>query len=285
VAGIDENWGEPMAKLGWGSLIALLLGVMLLAAPVQAAGKCEHLIATGDPERPPYLWRDPQNQERLIGATADLLGAIAQELGVTIDVIYAGDWSRTLESARAGRVDLLLGTALTLTLLDSMDFVHPAFLSPSYVVWMRKGREFPYSSWADLQGREGYTLINNSFGQEFDAYARLNLRLNLVPSLAQAFQGLLLGRSEYVLAERYAGLISAESLEGSGDLLPLEPLISGADLYLTVSHNSACNDPWLRGQLAKKMTEFVAAGLPQTLLQRNFQRWKAQQQAEGPQNQ
>ena len=61
------------------------------------------------------------------------------------------------------------------------------------------------------------------------------------------------------------------------DLLALEPPISSEGLYLTLSHNSACNDPWLRGQLAKKMTELVAAGVPETLLQRNLERWKALQ--------
>ncbi|MDT4888221.1 hypothetical protein FQZ97_1247400 [compost metagenome] len=57
----------------------------------------------------------------------------------------------------------------------------------------------------------------------------------------------------------------------------LEPPISSEGLYLTLSHNSACNDPWLRGQLAKKMTELAAAGLPETLLQQNLLRWKEQQ--------
>ncbi|MNF68169.1 hypothetical protein D3C84_500190 [compost metagenome] len=61
------------------------------------------------------------------------------------------------------------------------------------------------------------------------------------------------------------------------DLVALEPPISSEGLYLTLSHNSACNDPWLRGQLAKKMTELVAAGVPETLLQRNLERWKALQ--------
>ena len=60
-------------------------------------------------------------------------------------------------------------------------------------------------------------------------------------------------------------------------LQPLEPPISSEGLYLTVAHNSACNDPWLRGQLAKKMTELTAAGVPQRLLQDNLARWKAQQ--------
>jgi len=61
------------------------------------------------------------------------------------------------------------------------------------------------------------------------------------------------------------------------DLLVLDPPISSEGLYLTLSHNSSCNDPWLRGMLAKKMTEAVASGLPETLLQDNLQRWKEQQ--------
>jgi hypothetical protein len=34
----------------------------------------------------------------------------------------------------------------------------------------------------------------------------------------------------------------------------------------------------LRGQLAKKMTELPASGLAEAALQRNIERWKAQQQ-------
>ena len=73
---------------------------------------------------------------------------------------------------------------------------------------------------------------------------------------------------------------SRPSITGPGDLESLEtlePPISSEGLYLTLAHDSACNDPWLRGQLAKKMTELTAAGLPETLLQRNLERWKAQQ--------
>jgi polar amino acid transport system substrate-binding protein len=47
-------------------------------------------------------------------------------------------------------------------------------------------------------------------------------------------------------------------------------------LFLAISHDSACNDPWLRGQLAKKMTELPASGLTEAVLQRNIERWKAQ---------
>jgi polar amino acid transport system substrate-binding protein len=260
------------------SLKTLCLMVLtLLPGLAAAAGKCERLVATGNPEYPPYLWRDPQNPQLLIGANADLLALIGEQLGVKIEIIYTGPWSRAQDEVRTGRVDLLAGAFLTLPRLETMDYVHPAFFSTPSVVWVRKGQGFPYSGWEDLRGRTGGTLVHNSFGQQFDSFAKANLNLEEVPSLIQAFQKLLLGRTDYVLYERYPGVALANTQGMLDSLETLEPPISSEGLYLTLSHNSACNDPWLRGQLAKKMTELTAAGLPESLLQRNLERWKAQQ--------
>ncbi|MBD9484545.1 transporter substrate-binding domain-containing protein [Pseudomonas sp. PDM14] len=255
----------------------LLLVLVLMPFSAQAASKCERLVATGNPEYPPYLWRDPQNPQQLIGANADLLKRIGEDIGVKIEVIYTGPWSRAQDEVRTGRVDLVAGAFLTLSRLDSMDYVHPAvYLTPS-VVWVRKGQAFTYNGWDDLRGHTGGTLVNNSFGQQFDAFAKANLSLESVPAVTQAFQKLLLGRTDYVLYERYPGLAVVDTLGLMDDLEALEPPISSEGLYLAVSHNSACNEPWLRGQLAKKMTELTASGLPDSLLQRDLLRWKEQQ--------
>tara|TARA_Y100001937_G_scaffold26700_2_gene38265 strand:+ start:8406 stop:9185 length:780 start_codon:yes stop_codon:yes gene_type:complete len=247
-----------------------------------AAGKCERLVATGNPEYPPYLWRDPQNPQQLIGANADLLKHLAKELGVVVDVIYTGPWSRAQDEVRTGRVDLLAGAFITLPRLENMDYVHPAFFFTPSVVWVRKDEGFAYGSWIDLEGHTGDTLVGNSFGQQFDSFAKENLTLEGVSSLTQAFQKLLLGRTDYVLYERYPGLALAETLGVDDDLEVLDPPISSEGLYLTLSHNSACNEPWLRGQLARKMTELVAAGLPEQFLQHNMELWKAQQMQPDP---
>jgi polar amino acid transport system substrate-binding protein len=266
----------PMRKLLSLKILGLM-GLLLFPGLASAVGKCERLVATGNPEYPPYLWRDPQSPQRLIGANADLLALIGKQLGVKIEIIYTGPWSRAQDEVRTGRVDLLAGAFLTLPRLETMDYVHPAFFSTPSVVWVRKGQGFPYSGWEDLRGRTGGTLVHNSFGQQFDAFAKANLSLEEVPSLIQAFQKLLLGRTDYVIYERYPGVALANTQGMLESLETLEPPISSEGLYLTLSHNSACNDPWLRGQLAKKMTELTAAGLPESLLQRNLERWKAQQ--------
>lgn len=256
---------------------AWLMALLLLPGLAAAVGKCERLVATGNPEYPPYLWRDPQNPQQLIGANADLLAEIGQQLGLKIDVIFSGPWSRAQDEVRSGRIDLLAGAFLTLPRLESMDYVHPAFLTTPSVVWVRKEGSFPYGGWEDLRGRTGGTLVRNSFGLQFDEFAKANLNLEEVPNLQQAFQKLLLGRTDYVLYERYPGVALADTLGMLENLEALEPPISSEGLYLTLSHNSACNDAWLRGQLAKKMTELTAAGLPEFLLQRNLERWKSQQ--------
>jgi polar amino acid transport system substrate-binding protein len=266
-----------MLERGFYRSVLQVFALLLLPVFAVAAGKCERLVATGNPEYPPYLWRDPQNPQKLIGANADLLQHLAKELGVVVDIIYTGPWSRAQDEVRTGRVDLIAGAFLTLPRLESMDYVHPAFYFTPSVVWVHRGAEFPYAGWDDLRNRTGDTLVNNSFGQTFDAYAKSNLTLEGVASLTQAFQKLLLGRTDYVLYERYPGQALADSLGMQDDLLVLDPPISSEGLYLTLSHNSACNDAWLRGMLAKKMNEAVASGLPDALLQRNLQRWKDQQ--------
>lgn len=268
-----------MFERGLYKSIFLLLGMLLVPTTALAAGRCERLVATGNPEYPPYLWRDPQNPQKLIGANADLLQHLAKELGVTVDVIYTGPWSRAQDEVRKGSVDLLAGAFLTLPRLEVMDYIHPAFYLTPSVVWVHRGAEFPYAGWEDLRERTGGTLVNNSFGQQFDAYSKSNLTVEGVSSLPQAFQKLLLGRTDYVLYERYPGQALANSLGIQDDLLVLDPPISSEGLHLTLSHNSSCNDPWLRGMLAKKMTEAVASDLPEALLQQNLQRWADQQPA------
>ncbi|MDQ4357668.1 amino acid ABC transporter substrate-binding protein, partial [Pseudomonas aeruginosa] len=41
-------------------LAGILLAALFVPGLAAAAGSCERLVATGNPEYPPYLWRDPQ---------------------------------------------------------------------------------------------------------------------------------------------------------------------------------------------------------------------------------
>ena len=112
----------------------------------------------------------------------------------------------------------------------------------------------------------------------FEAFAGQQLTLQRFPALTPAFQKLLLEEVDYVLAGRYSGMAMAQTLGMSTDLIAREIPVDQPGLYLAVSHDSACNEPWLRGQLAKKMTELPASGLTEAVVQRNLERWKTQLQ-------
>ncbi|WP_047285467.1 MULTISPECIES: transporter substrate-binding domain-containing protein [Pseudomonas] len=259
---------------GW----SVLLGLTLLPSLSMAAGKCERLVVTGSPDAPPYLWRDPQDPKHLMGASADLLQQVAGELGLKVEVLYAGKRSDALDEVRTGRMDLLADAPLTLNELESLDYIHPALVQNDYLVWTRKDSTLSYTQPGDLAGHPGAVSEKARLTQPFVAMAKEHLQLKHLPNLTQVFQTLLLGEVDYVLAPRYAGMAMAQTLGMTADLAAFPQPIDKPGLFLALSHNSACNDPWLRGQLAKKMTELPASGLTETLLQRNLERWKAQLQ-------
>lgn len=243
-----------------------------LATPLSgfAVGKCDRVIATGGADNPPFLWRDPDNPQRLVGANADLLKAITDSLGLKLEVLYTGGQNKALEEVRSGRVDLLLDATLDAEKLVTLDFIHPSIAPLQTVAWVRQEPGFLYSGREDLAGLRGLAVKGDSFK---DAA----LQLRSAPDLSQATRSLLKREADYVLHERYSAVAR---LAGAGlldEVQRLDPPVSSRGMHLAVAHDSACNDPWLRGQLAIKMTELRAADVPRQLLSENLLRWREQQ--------
>jgi ABC-type amino acid transport substrate-binding protein len=259
------------------------LGLALLPGLSAAAGKCERLVVTGSPDAPPYLWQDPQNPTHLIGASADLLQQVAGELGIKVELLYAGKRSQALDEVRSGRMDMLADAPLAVNELENLDYIHPPLLENDYLVWTRNDSLLVYNEAQDLHGHPGALSEKARMTPSFGTFAEQQLTLVRTPNLTQAFQKLLLGEVEFVLAGRYSGMAMVQTLGMANDLMAHPQPIDKPGLYLAVSHNSACNDPWLRGQLAKKMTELPASGLTEAALLRNIERWKAQGSQQQPQ--
>lgn len=257
-------------------LSRVVLALLVLAGSSQAlaAGKCERLVATGNPDQPPYLWRDPQNPQQLIGASADLLKALGSELGVAVEVIHAGKADAAEADALNGRVDLLAGSYLTLARLEQFDFVHPAYFEVPVQVWTQRDKAPLFTQLADLGRHRGLAVDAGNFPEPLALLVGEQFKAKRTAKAELALQQLQQGKVDYLLLERHAGGARVERLGLSGELLALDPVLASEPLYLALSHNSACNDPWLRGQLARKMSEFLNAGLPQVLLQRNLERWQ-----------
>lgn len=260
------------------TLASLVAGLLLPSMAAVAAGKCERLVVTGSPDAPPYLWRDPQDPTHLMGANADLLKEAATQMGVRVELLFAGKRSQALEEVRTGRMDLLADTPLNASELESLDFIHPPIAQNEIMVWTRVGHARPFNSLADLDGHSGAISEKTRLTSTFENASREHLTLAKQPNLTQAFQKLMLGQAEFVLAGRYAGMALTQTLGMAKDLQAQPLPVDKPGLYLALSFNSACNDPWLRGQLAKKMTELAASGRSSEAVARNLELWKAQLQ-------
>lgn len=255
---------------------AIVIFAFFANSSAYSAESCKSLVATGNPEYPPYLWRDPEDENHLIGANADLMQLLAKELGVSIEVKYFGPWGRVQEEAKLGRVDLLAGAFFTLPRLDYMDYFYPAFRETRTVIWTRAGNSFPYKKWSDLTGKHGVTVINNSFGEEFDRYAKESLKITMVASLEQALKMLTLSRADYLIYEEDPGLAYMAKMNISG-LKTATTSITNENLYLTLSHRSPCNTPEMRGRIAKAIYKLDKQNLMNKLITSNIQLWRKQQ--------
>ena len=106
-------------------LAAWLLSLACWPPAVLAAAPCERLVATGDAQSPPYLWRDPAQPRQLLGANADLMQQLSRELGVRIKLLDSGTWQDARQEVRSGRSDLLVGARLDLPGSEQLDFIQP----------------------------------------------------------------------------------------------------------------------------------------------------------------
>lgn len=253
-------------------LRTLFAGLLLVMASLPATA-CTRLIASGNPQYPPYLWRNPADPDLLIGANQELMQWLSREIGIPIELRFVGPWSRVQEEARQGRIDLIAGAFFTLPRTEYMDYVYPPFRETRSVVLVREAKAFRYARWADLEGRDGLTVVNNSFGEEFDRFMRERLKLTRVASLEQALRMLELGRGDYLLYEDSPAQAYIASLNIKG-LRELQPPVAQERLYLTLSHQSDCNTPQLRGALSRAMYKLQREQRMPEFVQRGVQAWK-----------
>ena len=241
--------------------------------PFLSQAQCTELTASGNAEYPPYLWRPMVAPERLDGAVALLMRDIAQLVGVNIRMVYAGPWGRTQEEVAAGNVDLIAGAFYTQARTLRMDYLQPAFQLTRSVIWVRKEATFTFQTLPDLVGKRGVTVINNSFGQTFDDYARTHLQIVQVGSLDQALRMLSNGRVDYLVYEEEPGRAYIERA-AIGNLQMLEPQVSSEALYLTLSLKSPCNTAEFKARLEQALRTVTADQRMEAYLRQASEAWR-----------
>lgn len=264
--------------------LAITLGASRAPAQEQAPPQqaCSAILASGNPQYPPYLWRDPTDESRLIGANADLMQLLAKEIGIPIEMRYVGPWGRVQEEVRAGRVDLIAGAFWTAPRTEYMDYFHPPFHDTRSVIWVRSNSKINYTRWNDLIALQGVTVINNSFGDVFDRFAKQSLKITKVASLEQAIQMLQRSRADYMIYEDSPGQAFLAKLGLSDVKMLSSPAVANESLFLTLSHKSSCNTGEMRGRMARAMLKLSSQKTLAALLESNIQRWRSQNESSKP---
>jgi polar amino acid transport system substrate-binding protein len=256
---------------------AFVLLYCILSIPEYAFASTEHncktLVVSGNPEYPPLLWRDRNDPDKLIGVVPTLLGEIVGPMGIEADIRYVGTWARVQHLARAGELDMIAGAFMTSERFGYMDYILPPILQLPTAVWVRTGEEFLYRHWPDLLGKTGSTLIDNSFGQNFDRYAEENLTIIPVRSIAQSFLMAEAGRVDYVLYERLQGSVKLAREGRAEQFTPLKTPVSSEGLFYTFPKESPCNNFDLREAIADRLYKLVQAGRVHELIDEYTRRY------------
>lgn len=145
---------------------------------------------TGD--MPGSGWQDG----RLIGYDGEIMQAIAGELGLDIAPALM-EWSGTIASVQAGRVDVMLGTmGWTRQRTEIMTLSEPIHYFKNGIM---QSVDNDWNSLADLEGKRVGTITGFSFVPELRAID--GVELNLYDTSDAAVRDLLAGRIDAVIGD------------------------------------------------------------------------------------
>ena len=194
----------------------ILLWLLCLSTPVYPV---DVLIASGHVEYPPFMYRQG---DKIIGVGPDLTTMIFNELGITVDSKYVGSWNRVQRKAEAGEIDLIVGIYKTAVREKYLSYPDEPYVEEPVGIFVQRGNLFKFDRWQDLIGKKGGTVMGESFGQDFDAFALKNLKLQHLSGITQSFKMIERNRLDYSIYALYPGLIKVieAGMENKIDQLP-----------------------------------------------------------------
>lgn len=176
----------------------LLAGAAVTAMAASAAAQDFNLVEDGKltvaftGDMPGSGWQDG----KLIGYDGEIMQAISEELGLDISPALM-EWSGTIASVQAGRVDVMLGTmGWTEQRTEIMTLSEPIHYFKNGIM---QSVDNDWDSLADLEGKRVGTITGFSFVPELRAIE--GLELNLYDTSDAAVRDLLAGRIDAVIGD------------------------------------------------------------------------------------
>jgi len=247
----------------------IFLSILVVILVSTSAYSGEVLIASGHNEYPPFMWKEG---DKIVGLSAELTSIIFGELGIKVNSIYIGPWKRLQKSAKTGEIDLILGIYKNEERLKYLKFPNESYTPDPVVIFVRKGKSFPFTKWKDLVDKQGGAIIGDSFGQEFDLYAESNLKVYKVKEFRQAINMMILDRLEYVIFGLYSGTIQMIEMGLTKEIEYLEKPLVTPNAYQAFSKKSKFINhiPYFN----RRITELKADGTIGKLIEKYMTHWE-----------
>lgn len=251
-----------------------VVAAWLLASVAPAAAEkpvipegCREVVYSTNPQYPPYDWEAADGFD---GASIELLRMVMPPGLPLKPAVYP--WKRSLYLAEQGEIDLLVSLRITPERSGYLVFTsHRAFPNP-IVIFVRKDRSFPFTSWQDLKHRRGGVSAGDTFGGGFDEFWRASLTMEEAPTMRENFRKLDSGRIGYFVTGRYAGEAYLAKYPPEHEIIPLSPAISSLDIHFGFSKRSACAP--LVGYVSRRLAELDATGTPERLLRKHLKHYR-----------
>ena len=215
------------------------------------------------------MWK---SGNQIIGVGAELTSMIFKELGIDVAPRFIGHWKRVQYEAEAGRIDVIVGIYKNKKRLNYLVYPDESYTPDPVVIFVKKGKKFPFNAWQDLVGKRGGSTSGESFGQEFDTFAESNLNIHRVLQIEQGLKMLYLGRIEYVVFGLYPGRIKAIEigLKDEFEYLPKNVITPPAYQAFSKKSKFIKHLPYFN----KRIAELKADGTIGRLIEKYMTRWE-----------
>jgi polar amino acid transport system substrate-binding protein len=223
-------------------------------------GKGAALNASGHPDYPPVMWREG---DYIAGVGAEVLKLAFEGLDISVQPGYQGSWRQALERAADGQIDAIVGAYMTDERKKSLEFSVPYMKDP-VVIFVAKGKAFPFWRYDDLVGKRGTSAVGDGFGPEFDKFIAQKLTATRALTVEDNFNRLLSGEADYFICAMHSGLIEAEKLGVSDKIEYLFTNATAENLYIAISKKSRYVK--YMPEINKKIETFVNDGTVDKLI-------------------
>ena len=233
-----HNDGPPGLTKGGGKIMKKGVAAALIVMFCTGTAFCEEkrpLVISGLSDYAPVMWTQ---DGRLQGVAAELAGKIFEELNVPYKFKVL-PWKRVQAYARSGKIDVIAGVYQTDERRAYMVYSVPFMQDPG-VLFVKKGKTFPYKKWEDLIGRHGITNRGYSWGEQFDHFIATRLDMNWVDSPDQAFEMLTTTDrdTDYYLYGLIPGLLVVNRLNLADRIDYLPDYVTQENFYFAFSKKS-----------------------------------------------